>query len=61
MFQVHNKVIQLYIYIYVIFEIITHYRLLQGIDYSSLWYMMNLCWLLHMYFFKIRDLAFYSN
>ena len=36
MFQVkHSKVIQLYIYIYNIFEIIFHYRLLQDIDYSS--------------------------
>ena len=59
MFQVHNKVIRLYIYIYIIFEIIAHYRLLQGIDYSSLWYTMNLCCLLHIYFFKIRALAFY--
>ena len=28
MFQVHSKVIQLYIYTYIIFEIIFHYRLL---------------------------------
>lgn len=36
MFQIHNKVIQLYIYTHIIFEIILHYRLLQVIDYSSL-------------------------
>ena len=39
MFQVHSKVIQLYIYTYIIFEIIFHHRLLlQDIDYSSLCY-----------------------
>ena len=37
MFQVHSKVIQLYIYTYIIFEIIFYYRLLQDINYSSLW------------------------
>ena len=36
MFQVQSKVIQLYIYMHIIFEIIFHYRLLQDIDYSSL-------------------------
>ena len=38
MFQVHSKVIQLYIYTYIIFKITFHYRLLQDIDYSSLCY-----------------------
>ena len=47
MFQVHSKVIQLYIYIYIIFEIIFHYRLLQDINYSCLWSTVNLCYLLH--------------
>ena len=37
MFQVHSKVIQLYIYTYIIFEVIFYYRLLQYIHYSSLW------------------------
>ena len=60
MLQVHNKVIQLYIYTYIIFEIIFHYRLLQDIDYSSLYYMVNLLCLLHIYFL-IRNLAFYSD
>ena len=32
MFHVHSKVIQLYIYTYIIFYIIFHYRLLQDID-----------------------------
>ena len=43
MFQVHSKVIQLYIYTYIVFEIIFHYRLLQYIDYSCLCYRVNLC------------------
>ena len=34
MFQVHSKVIQLYKYTYIIFEIIFHHRLLQDIDSS---------------------------
>ena len=32
MFQVHSKVIQLYKYTYIIFEIIFHHILLQDID-----------------------------
>ena len=36
MFQVHSKVIQLYIYTDNIFEIVFHYRVLQDIDYSPL-------------------------
>ena len=59
MFQVHSKVIQLYKYTYMIFEIIFHHRLLQDIDYSSLFYSVNLCCLLCIYFL-IRNLAFYS-
>ena len=58
-FQVHSKVIQLYKYIYIIFEIIFHHRLLQGVDSGSLCYMVNLCCLLYIYFL-IRNLAFYS-
>ena len=38
----HSKVIQLYMYIYIIFGIIFHYRLLQNIDYSSLYYTFTL-------------------
>ena len=40
-FQVHSKVIQLHTYI--IFQIISHYRLLQDFYYSSLGYTVNLC------------------
>ena len=49
-FQVHSKVIQLYIYTYIIFQIIFHYRLLQDIDSSSLCYTVNLSCLWHIYF-----------
>ena len=59
MFQVHSKVIQLYKYTYIIFEIIFHHRLLQDINYNSLDHTVNLCCLLHIYFL-IRSLAFYS-
>ena len=50
MFQVHSKVIQLYKYTYIIFEIIFHHKLLQDTDCSSLCYTVNLCCLLHIYF-----------
>ena len=46
-------VIQLYIYTYVIFEIIFRYKLLQDIDYSSLFYIVNVCCLLHIYILKL--------
>ena len=59
MFPVHSKVIQVYIYTYIIFEVILNYKLLQDIDYSSLCYTVNLCCLLHIYFL-IRNLVFYS-
>ena len=48
MFMVHSKVIQLYIYTYIIFEIIFCYRLLQDIDYT-VYYTINLCCMLHIY------------
>ena len=44
MFQVYNKVTQLYVcvyvcmYIYILFQILFHYSLLQDIEYSSLCY-----------------------
>ena len=53
----HNKVVQLYKYTYVIFEIIFQHRLLQDIDYSSLCYTVNLCFLL-LICLLIRNLAF---
>ena len=37
-FQVHSKVIQLYMHTYIIFEVSFHYRLLKDIDNSSLGY-----------------------
>ena len=49
MFQVYSKVIQLYMYTYIIFQIIFCYRLLQNIDYSSLHCIVNLCCLVHIY------------
>ena len=52
MFQVHSKVIQLYIYTYIILENIFHCRLLQDIDYSSLCYTVKFCSLLQIYFFN---------
>ena len=54
MFPVHSKVIQVYIYTYIIFEVILNYKLLQDIDYSSPCYTVNLCCLLHMYFLKLE-------
>ena len=54
MFQVHHKVIQLYIYTCIILKIIFHYRLLQHIDYRSLCYTVNFCCLLHIYFLKLE-------
>ena len=59
MFQVHSKVIQLYKYPYIIFQIIFHHRLLEDIDNRSLCSTVNLCCLFHI-FFIISNLAFYS-
>ena len=42
MFQVHNKVIWIYIYTYIIFRLFS-IRLLQDIAYSSLCYIVNFC------------------
>ena len=43
MFQMHSKVMQLYIYTYIIFQITSHYRLLQDFGYSSLCHTVSLC------------------
>ena len=43
--------IQLHIYTHIIFEVIFHYRLLQGIDYSSLCCTVSL-YRLCVYFFN---------
>ena len=50
MFQVHSKVIQLYIYVYVyiLFQILFHYKLLQDIEYSSLCCTVGLCYLFYI-------------
>ena len=53
MFQAHSKVIQLYIYTYIILKITFHYRLLQEIDYSSLCYTVNFCCLVCTLFLNL--------
>ena len=52
MFQVYSKVIQLYIYnkyLYVPFQILFHYKLLQDIEYGSLCSTIALCCLSIIY------------
>ena len=39
----YSKIIRIYIYIYVLFQIIFHYRLLQDTEYSSLCYTVGPC------------------
>ena len=39
----YSKVIQLYIYVYILFQILFHYRLLQDFEYSSLCYTVGPC------------------
>ena len=60
-FQVHSKVIQLYIYTYIIFQCIFHYRyfnrLTKGLQFPVL-YSKTL--LVFAHFFLIRNPAFYS-
>ena len=48
MFQVHGKMIQLYKYTCIIFQIVSHYMLLQDIDYSYLCNTVNISCLLHV-------------
>ena len=36
-------------YIYILFETLSHYRLLQDIEYSSLCYKVGHCWLSILY------------
>ena len=50
MFQVHSKVIQLYKYIYIIFEIIFHHRLLQGWLWFSMLYGKPLLIVAYLFF-----------
>ena len=61
-FQVHSKAIKLYIYTYIIFQFVFHYRyfrrLTKGLQFPVL-YSKTLLVVAHL-FFKIRNLAFYS-
>ena len=45
----YGKVIQLYIYIYILFQILFHYRFLQDIDFSSPCYIVGACCLSLLY------------
>ena len=42
LFQVYSQVIQIYVFL---FQILFHYRLLQGTEYSCLRYTVGPCWL----------------
>ena len=44
-----HKVIQLYIYMYILLQILFHYWLLQDIEYSSLSYTVSPCYLSILY------------
>jgi len=57
MFQVHSKVIQLYVHTYIIFEIMFHYRLLYF--YKNTFYI-----LLYFYiivFFSMKGISRYGE
>ena len=51
----YSKVI--YLNLYIVFQILFHYMLLQDIEYSSLCYIAGLCWLLvlciHIYVYVL--------
>ena len=49
MCQVYRNVIQLYIYIYILFWILLYYRLLQDTEYSFLCYTVGPCYLFILY------------
>ena len=42
----------IYICICIIFQIIFHYRLLQDIEYSSLWYLVGPCFFFNLFIFN---------
>ena len=44
-FEVYSKVIQLYIHVSILFQILFPFRLLQNIEQSSLCYTVGPCWL----------------
>ena len=50
-FRCTARLIQLYIYTCIIFQIIFHYRILKDLNYSFLYYRVNLCCLLPIYTF----------
>ena len=63
-FQVYSKMIQLYIYIYIRFQILFHYRFLQDIDFSSLCYIVGPCCLSLLYivvYISEKAMAPYSS
>ena len=55
-FQAHSRWFR-YTYTHIVSQITLPDKLIQNIDYSSLCYTVNLCCLLHIYFFLIRNLA----
>ena len=61
LFQVYNKVVQLYIFIciqiYIFLKILFHYSLLQDIEYSSLCYTENHCCLKILYWKELQRLC----
>ena len=52
-----SKVIQLYIYMCILFQVLFHYKLLKDIEYSSLCYTVGPC-CLPVFFFLIFNLLF---
>ena len=48
-FQVYSEVIQLNIYIYILFQMLFHYRLSQDIEYCSVLYSMFLLFICYLY------------
>ena len=41
--------IKIWLYVYILFQVIFHYRLLQDIEYSSLCYRVSPCFLFNTY------------
>ena len=48
----YSKVLQLYIYVYILFQILFHYTVLQDIEYSSLCYTVGTCCFLYLLRFR---------
>ena len=49
MFQVYSNVIQLYVYLYIYIPFSDSFQLLQDIEYSSLCYTVDPCYLSFLY------------